>query len=184
MKYANLPAKQLLAVFAIFLLISSFRCTPDTPVVNTCFDQDPQPKSEYTKNLKAADHFLEADVAEKWIARYQQYVRDTLQRGTTNQGKAVDAAPPAAPVFPKESESFNRALIQQILCLDSCMGVRILFGINDNNEVRLLLGGIDQEGKLLYITDAGEDKKAGLKTTGKFIPPPPKNGLGEMGQIP
>lgn len=185
MKYAKLP--HLLLLLTFFLVIISFRCMPDEPQTKTCYEQDPQPKNEYTKSLKIADHFLDAEIANKWIERYQQYVRDSsLQKRIAEQGKTAGAAvaTPGTPVFPKESESFNRALIQQILCLDSCMGVRILFGINDNNEIRLLLGGIDQEGKLLYITDAGEDKKAGLKTTGKFIPPPQKNGLGEMGQLP
>jgi hypothetical protein len=73
---------------------------------------------------------------------------------------------PGGPTFPKESESFNRALIKQILCLDSCIGVRIFLGINNNNEVRLLLGGIDQEGKLIFITEGGD--QTGLKSTGKI----------------
>lgn len=187
MKYANLSGKLLLLLFAILIMNVSFQCTPGEPETKTCRDQDPEPKNDYAKKLKLADHFLDVEIANKWIERYQQYVRDTtLQKRLADQGKQQGAVAPApgTPVFPKESESFNRALIQQILCLDSCMGVRILFGINDNNEVRVLLGGIDQEGKLLYITDAGEDKQAGLKTTGKFSPPPVKKGLGEMGQIP
>jgi hypothetical protein len=168
-------------------MIIYFGCTPQSSETQSCCDQNPEPKSDYTKKLKETNHFLDIETADKWIKRYQDYFSDTSARkriADQNQQKPAEAPlTPATPSFPKESESFNRALIQQILCLDSCMGIRILFGINDNNEVRLLLGGIDQQGQLLYITDAGTDKQTGLKTTGRFLPPT-KSGLGEMGQLP
>lgn len=160
-------------------------CTPQSTGTTSCYEQDPAPKNDYTKKLKETDHFLDAETADKWIKRYQDYFSDSsVRKRLAEQSQQKPNTPTGTiPAFPKESESFNRALIQQILCLDSCMGVRILFGINDKNEVRLLLGGIDQEGQLLYIADAGDNKQSGLKTTGRFLPPVRK-GLGEMGQLP
>ena len=132
-----------------------------------CLLQDPLPLSPYATDLKNANHFLDSLTARSWIERYKTY-KDSI----CNNAVGVNT-----PVLIDSSESFNRALIQQILCLKNCIGLRVYQGMDANYKVHILLGGIDQYGNTLYIKENGV---GGLKTNlgGGGT------GLGEMGHTP
>lgn len=132
-----------------------------------CLLQDPVPLSPYATDLRNANHFLDSLTARSWIERYKAY-KDSI----CNNAVGVHT-----PVLIDSSESFNRALIQQILCLKNCIGLRVFQGMDTNYKVHILLGGIDQYGNTLYITENGG---GGLRTDlggGS-------TGLGEMGHTP
>lgn len=54
------------------------------------------------------------------------------------------------------SEAFNKKAIIELLQIPDCVGIRILYGVNqkgDSSNVRLVLVGVNSKGENLYLTE-------------------------------
>jgi uncharacterized protein YpmB len=121
-------------VCAISLLFSSCNQQPRDGQVSI-----PVPKD--TSALSKIDHFI--------------------PQATINEFKTVFSAQrdslslKAAGLFIPETEAFNKPAVLEILKDPLCVGVRIYYGIkkgDKRNELRLILVGVDSQGKDLFIT--------------------------------
>lgn len=132
----------------------------------------------YGTKLNSIDHFLDSIVASNWITHYESYI-DSLRQGMVKPSNILFADP---------SESFNRRLIQQILDIQNCIGERIYMGINDNQKIVVIIGGVDSCGNTLYITDDNVGTKpqlGGMKSMHLFKQKAGGDkGLGEYGINP
>ncbi len=94
-----------------------------------------------TSALGKKDHFIPMAELEKFRAQYG-VERDSLAR------KAPTLSIPTA-------EAFNKKALIEILKDPRCVGIRVYYGVkqgNKSNELRLILVGVDEQGKDLYIT--------------------------------
>jgi hypothetical protein len=133
----------------------------------------------YGAQLDKVNHFLDSVTASKWINHYQQYL-DSIRQGLTKFDPNI---------FPNPQESFNRRLIQQILDVTGCIGQRDFMGINDQGKMVVILGGIDNCGNTLYITNDKQtlriNNNGGSNVRTLAIPSSGGDkGLGEFGQYP
>lgn len=119
-----------------------------------------------TSALAKINHFIPR-------ATIDQYKRDFI---VANDSQALKNPALHIPV----SEAFNKPALLEILKDPNCVGIRVYYGVKKGqrrNEVRLILVGVDSQGKDLYILEGGEASKAATQGNNK------EGGL-EMGQCP
>jgi hypothetical protein len=172
-------------------------------IFNSCKDDDDKECCEgYTGKLTDAKadslvnrcHFIRKDTIEAWVKRYEAYKEKLDYRkqfktsGDTTQSQA-GAMPPLAEAsveFLKSGcVSFNNCIVKKILCDKNSIGLRVLYGIDANNRIHIMLVGIQPDYSNLYVY--GEDcckepmnKKLGAGLTGANGP----TGGAEYGQLP
>lgn len=124
----------------------------------------PVPKD--SSALAKINHFIPVKDIEEFKAAFAVQ-RDSLSRSNPNLMIPV-------------SETFNKQALINILKDSNNVGVRIYYGIKaggNRNEMRLILVGVNAEGKDLYYRSGGEQGKLSAK-----LPPPPEDGGAEYGQ--
>ena len=124
----------------------------------------PVPKD--TSSLAKINHFIPVRDIEAFKAAFSGQ-RDSLSRVYPNL------------VIPY-AETFNKQAILNILRDSGNVGLRIYYGVktgDNRNELRLILVGVNSEGKDLYYSNGGEQGKLSAK-----LPPPPEDGGAEYGQ--
>jgi|SRR6218665_1414038 len=140
-------------------------------MISSCTPQDkggvyiPVPKD--TSGLSKIDHFIPVEEINSFRSGFGAQ-RDSLAR--QNPGL----------YFPL-SETFNKQALLDLLKDSTNVGVRIYYGIkpgNNRNEVRLMLVGVNSEGKDLFYQKGGGD---GGKVAAQ-LPPAGKLGGLEYGQ--
>ena len=124
----------------------------------------PVPKD--TSALGKIDHFIPLDQLEALKKDFLQQ-QDSVSRGVPG-------------LYIPVSEAFNKAALLELLKDTNNVGIRIYYGVkkgDNRNEFRLILVGVDQQGKDLYITKGsalatkiGGDTKGGLEF-GQCNPP-------------
>jgi hypothetical protein len=131
----------------------------------------------YGAQLNKVNHFLDSSTASRWIDHYQQYV-DSVRKGLAKF---------EVNIFPDLQESFNRRYIQKILDVTGCVGERVFIGMNDDEKMVVMLGGIDSCGNTLYITGNAQQilrmdnrKGSNAQTSNSGD----DKGLVELGQFP
>lgn len=88
------------------------------------------------------DHFIPRDSIAKYQAAFRRD-RDSLQKYTP--GFTIPF-----------SESFNKPGVLEILKLNGCVGIKIMYGIKeagDSSGMRLILVGVDSLGNTLYVDE-------------------------------
>ena len=110
---------------------------------------------------------MDSATAIEWIERYKVY-KDSVLNNTLGS---------TSNVLIDSSESFNRAVIQQILCLKNCIGIRVYNGMDPSYKVHVILAGINQTGNSMFITNS-----AFSLTRNQFDDA--ERGLAEMGRRP
>ncbi|PZR27436.1 MAG: hypothetical protein DI535_10500 [Citrobacter freundii] len=149
----------LILLASVLLMMSS--CTPqDKGGVHI-----PVPKD--TSGLSKIDHFISVEQINSFRSGFGAQ-RDTLAR--QNPGL----------YFPL-SETFNKQALLDLLKDSTNVGIRIYYGIkpgSNRNEVRLMLVGVNSEGKDLFYEKGGAD---GGKVAAQ-LPPSGKLGGVEYGQ--
>ncbi len=93
------------------------------------------------------------------------------------------------------SEAFNKKAIIELLQIPDCVGIRVMYGIKqkgDSSSARLILVGVNSQGKNLYLDRDKQASaafkeivdKAGNKNLALPAPPPPDGTQGgiEQGQ--
>lgn len=142
----KLPPKWMACAFFIAVAFSS--CTDNGPGV---FVPTPTDSSALGK----INHFIPQDT----IALFQRAFageRDTLLRLRPN-------------LFFPISETFNKAAMLQALRDPKCVGLRTYYGIKnagDHNEVRLIIVGVDAQGRDLYIAEGGLAAQSAAQVSG------------------
>jgi hypothetical protein len=143
-------------------------------------------------------HFLSKDSIEIWVKRYEAY-KERLNRkpdyrtdnkDTTNANPVemnAEMGNMAAGFLKHGSVSYNSCIIKKILCNENSIGLRVLYGIDSDNRIHIILVGIQPDYSNLYVD--GEDccDKSMNKTLGAGLStPPPGSGTGgaEYGQMP
>lgn len=92
-----------------------------------------------TSALGKIDHFIPVEEIDKFKVQYT-VERDTLKRVAPN-------------LFIPVSEAFNKKGLIEILKDPRSVGIRVYYGIKKGekgNEVRLMMVGVDEQGKDLY----------------------------------
>lgn len=140
------PGKFIPSIAVLFLFVialpTMYSCTPnDRGGVHI-----PVPKD--TSSLSKIDHFIPVEEINRFRAGFAVQ-RDTLARQFPGL------------YFPV-SETFNKQALLDLLKDSANVGIRVYYGLrsgNDRNEVRLILVGVNSEGKDLFYDRGGESGK-------------------------
>lgn len=133
--YLGLRAGKYLCLFLLCFVFFSCRAqrSPNTPVRQ--FDP---------KALDSIDHRISPDFASQLLRTY---------RGNRNDWSRKNM-----PL----SEAFNRRQVLELLNQENCVGIRCSYGIDDKGRVRVILFGIDAQGRDIGALDGGViDKQRG-----------------------
>jgi hypothetical protein len=100
-----------------------------------------------TSALAKIDHFIPLQKIKEYEAAFSRE-RDSLQK--FRPGFSIPF-----------SEAFNKKAIIELLQIPDCVGIRILYGINqkgDSSNVRLVLVGVNSKGENLYLSEQKQGK--------------------------
>lgn len=90
--------------------------------------------------LIAQDHFIIKDSIDTWTARYQANKTLICNDSLPNTNNVLG-----------DSSSFNRCFVKAIICNDSCIGLRVIYGMDPALRVHVILVGIKPDYSTLYI---------------------------------
>jgi hypothetical protein len=142
--------KQLL--FALFILTFFTKCIQSTNVIN-CDGYTGPVTNKQALALQAKCHFMPKDTIAVWTARYQK-----------NKPTGAPLPPTSNPFG--DSCSFNNSIVRAIITNDSCIGLRVIYGMDEINKVHIILVGIKPDYSTLYIRkpkECGLEKNMGTK---------------------
>jgi hypothetical protein len=135
-------------VFAICILSFFTKCTQSVNETN-CDGYTGPVTNKQALALQAKCHFMPKDTIAVWTERYQK------NKPTT----AGAPLPPASSAF-GDSCSFNNSIVRAIITNDSCIGLRVIYGMDEINKVHIILVGIKPDYSTLYIR---KPKNCGLE---------------------
>jgi hypothetical protein len=141
----------LLPTVAFFLVLFFTRCT-NTIETADCNGYTGPVTNKQAIALQAKCHFMSKDTIAVWTERYQK--------------NKPTAAPPTASAIFGDSCSFNNSIVRAIITNDSCIGLRVIYGMDEKNMVHIILVGIKPDYSTLYIRkpkDCGVGKDAAAK---------------------
>ena len=181
-------------VFSSLLLLSS--CNNDDS--KCCEGFTGKVTNARADSLLKRCHFISKDSIEDWVSRYQEYknklsrkpdYRTNAQDTTNAKGDEMKAAmnEMSTRFLMGGSVSYNSCMIKKILCDKNSIGLRVLYGIDRNNRMHIILVGIQPDYSNLYV-EAGDCCPDPLNKTlgaGLTAPPPAGDtGGAEYGQMP
>lgn len=183
----------IMAVFTSIILLSS--CT-NGDGKKCCEGYTGKVTNANAESLLKRCHFIEKDTIEDWVGRYEKYREQlgrkpdykTNNKDTTNaKADEMKAAMDEMSVrFLKGgSVSYNSCLIKKILCDKNSIGLRVLYGIDRNNRMHIILVGINADYANLYVQadDCCPDPLNKTLGAGLTSPTAPSGGA-EYGQMP
>ncbi len=162
----------------LLLILSLTKCCCPKKV---CCGYNGPVRSDSVTSLYGIDHFMIKDSILIWTERYQA-------------NKALiknDSLPPVGNVL-GDSSSFSGCFVRALLCNDSCVGLRVLFGMDPQKKVHVILVGIKPDYSTLYIPrpthcyplPSGSAAPKAKGSDGDFFDKTTVLGGLEMGQIP
>lgn len=92
---------------------------------------------ESAKSLVATCHFISRATIAEYVARYQKW-------------QSASGTAPGSEKFENFS-SFNKSIIQAILSVDGCIGLRVVGGMDAQNRFHSILVGVGSNYNTLYI---------------------------------
>jgi hypothetical protein len=104
--------------------------------------------------LQAKCHFIPKDTIAVWTERYQR-----------NKSATGDSSLSVGSIL-GDSCSFNNSIVRAIITNDSCIGLRVVYGMDEVKKVHIILVGIKPDYSSLYIRkpkDCGVEKNAAAK---------------------
>jgi hypothetical protein len=139
-------------------------------------------------------HFIKQDTIKDWVSRYEAYKKTLdyrkeykMQADTTqNQAPAMPPLSAASVEFLKNGcVSFNNCIVKKILCDKNSIGLRVLYGIDTNNKIHIILVGIKPDYTDLYV-DGDEccNKSMNQKLGAGLTSITDNKGGAEYGQLP
>jgi hypothetical protein len=126
--------------------------------------------------LQKKCHFMPKDSIDIWTARYQK-----------NKISIANNSLPNATNVLGDSCSFNNSIVRAIITNDSCIGLRVINGMDASSKVHIILVGIKPDYTTLYIKkpkDCGEVKSAAAKGGDPDDDPDGDLGGGEYADMP
>ena len=153
MKKQFFSLKFVLAAVAIFAVLFFTQCTDEASLID-CDGYTGTVTNKQALALQAKCHFMSKDTIAVWTERYQK--------------NKPGASPTATAVF-GDSCSFNNSIVRAIITNDSCIGLRVVYGMDEVNKVHIILVGIKPDYNTLYIRkpkDCGVEKNASAKDGG------------------
>ncbi|MBL7762877.1 MAG: hypothetical protein JNL23_05570 [Chitinophagaceae bacterium] len=144
---------------------------------NSKFPPPAPPGGSYGEALWKIDHFIKNERALQLISNFKSN-KEALLNGKYNGNSKV--------LF--DHETFNLRDISQLLKTKGCIGLRVNLGMDENNQVRLVLIGVDKDGKELVLNggigsanDPDRGGRTGIGGAG-VAPPDPGKSYVEEGQ--
>jgi hypothetical protein len=168
MKKQFFSSKFVLAAVAIFTILFFTQCNDEASFAD-CDGYTGTVTNKQALALQAKCHFMTKDTIAVWTARYQK--------------NKPQASPTASATF-GDSCSFNNSIVKAIITNDSCIGLRVIYGMDEVNKVHIILVGIKPDYSTLYIRkpkDCGVEKNAAAKDGGG---PEDDLGGGEWAETP
>ena len=116
-------------------------------ILPSCINNKDKTSNGYTgpitdtaaKRLQDKCHFMPKDTIAVWAARYQNF-KKTATPDSLNMAKLYI-----------DSCSFNNNIVRAIITNDSCIGLRVINGMDEQNKVHIILVGIKPDYSTLYI---------------------------------
>jgi hypothetical protein len=140
--------KQGMAAMIAYALASLFflnSCTED----KKCFEGYTGDLTDTSAKLLVKKcHFISQEQIEQWTGTYKKYF------GNEGQGDSVTAALAqrvSEGLLRNGSVSFNSCILRKILSDKNCIGLRVLYGIDENNIKHIILVGIKPDYSNLYV---------------------------------
>jgi hypothetical protein len=153
--------KHLCALLILIIFLGSCIQKADTPTQN-CDGYTGDLKNEQAIKLSQRNHFMYQDSIHAWTERYALY-----------KDKIANNKLPDQPNVFGDSSSFNHCIIKSILTNDSCIGLRVLYGMDAAFKVHAIFVGIKPDYTTLYIE---KPKACNAKVSGE-----PKDSTGVAG---
>jgi hypothetical protein len=127
--------------FAILIISLSVltKCKDSDNNIADCDGYTGEVTSKPAKVLVAKCHFMGKDSIDSWTARY-----------TRNKKDIGTATLPVQNVL-GDSCSFNNSIVRAIITNDSCIGLRVINGMDAANKIHVILVGIKPDYSTLYI---------------------------------
>jgi hypothetical protein len=153
-------------------ILSAFLLLVTIATILSCNSRFPPPAPQtgsYGDSLWRIDHFIANQRATQLITTFRTN-KDALISGRYNGNSKV--------LF--DHETFNLRDITTLLKVKGCIGLRVNMGMDENNQVRLVLIGVDKDGKELVEYLPGESGRQGAG--GADIPFPAGSSYLEAGQ--
>lgn len=122
------------ALSALSLFTACNNNPPNTGAQEKCIDNKPTP-TPFSTQLKARNHEITVDQAVQMVNNFGVVRESMLAREFTGRN--------ALPI----SETFNLEAIDAIICQPTAVGFRVYMGMDNQQQVRLVLVGVDGDGK-------------------------------------
>lgn len=113
------------------------------------------PVPDDTSALAKINHFISRSTIDQYKKDFQ----------AANDSQAIKNPSLHIPV----SEAFNKPAVLELLKDPQCVGIRIYYGVKKGqrrNEIRVILVGVDSQGKDLFAIDGGPAAKAATQVNG------------------
>lgn len=124
----------LMVIGAIFFSCKDSTGTHEV-VSESCVDTKDY-SGEYAKDLNGIRHYISVDEGVKLTQNFSRNKASILS------GKYKDDT-----AFLADYETFNLKAIDSLLCQQQAIGFRIYSGLDENNKMRFVIVGVDNDGK-------------------------------------
>jgi len=139
----------------------------------------------HTKNMTAANAMLElqstqheisTELASAMVKRFSRF-NSKLKKAKKNGGQLPDDTP----VFPN-CLTFNKAAVYRLMKTPGCAGIRCYMAINNEQQFRLVIVGVDDKGVNMLASNAGDSTSKAIDEVvvldeGQASPPYPPKGF-------
>ncbi len=139
MKKRNLynVLKQCALFFVIIIIFAN--CDNEQNNIADCDGYTGEVTNKSAKTLIAKCHFIPKDSIDSWTIRYK------------NNKQSIGSVNLEAANIMSDSCSFNNSIVRAIITNDSCIGLRVINGMDASNKVHVMLVGIKPDYSTLYI---------------------------------
>jgi hypothetical protein len=147
MKRLTIVRTTVTAVTCSLLLLAFGSCINKTEK-KCCEGYTGKITNEQALKLVNTCHFLSKDSIEIWTKKYEAY-KKRLGGEKDTVALALDKA--AAGFLKGGAVSFNSCIVKKILCHENSIGLRVLYGIDGNGKIHIILVGIQPDYSNLYV---------------------------------
>jgi hypothetical protein len=138
MKFNYSVSKMFVLLLLIILAAVFTKCTSSTTSIENCDGYTGPVTNKNAAALQKVCHFMPKDTIAMWTARYQ--------KNKTN----INTKLPDSPVL-GDSCSFNNSIVRAIITNTECIGLRVIYGMDEKNKIHVLLVGIKPDYSTLYV---------------------------------
>ncbi len=140
--------------FTLSMVTACTAGTGDCDTCTKCIDSKPAP-TPFITTLNAINHHITLEEGASMISNFGA-VRETLLASTAGGGASL-------PVY----ETFNLKAIDSLLCQPNVVGFRVYLAMDNQNQVRFVLTGVDGEGR--DVIQRKQENPAHMATADEMI---------------